>query len=249
MAIYRELTGRVSVVTGAAGGIGSATVKAMLASGMKVLATDIDIDLLGKTVGERETVRYCSMDVQDRESVDRALEMAVSEFGSVEVWINNAGIFPHSPALDISDTDWKTTLGVNLDGTFIGARAAGKHMASHGGGVIVNLASVAGYKARPGRAAYCASKAAVEHLTHCLAVELATWKIRVNAVAPGFVDTRMTDWVREDPQVVKSVIDGIPLGRIASAEEIAAAVMFLISDDASYVNGHVLAVDGGSRYV
>lgn len=249
MAIYKELAGRVGVVTGAAGGIGSATVRLMLENGMKVMATDLDYDDVVKTTEEHENVRFHAMDVRDRNSTKRALEFAIGEFGSLDIWINNAGIFPQSPVLEISETAWRNTLDINLDGTLIGSQIAGHHMVANGGGVIVNTASVAGYKARPNRAAYCTSKAAVEHLTHCLAVELAPANVRVNAVAPGFVDTPMTDWVRQEAQLTESVIKGIPLGRIASPSEVASAVMFLISDDASYVNGHVLAVDGGSRYI
>ena len=173
--------------------------------------------------------------------------MAVERFGEVDFWINNAGIFPQAPATEIPASQMQATLAINVEGVLYGAQAAASVMQP--GGAIVNMASVAAVRVRRGRAAYCSSKAAVAHLTECLAVEYGDLGIRVNAIAPGFVDTEMTRWVQDDPAALAHALDSIPLHRIGSPEEIVGPMLFLLSDSARYVTGHILAVDGGSRHV
>jgi len=241
--------GKVVVVTGAAGGIGRAIVDLLTRIGMRVVATDLSKVSLEELYSDKEGVVSVAGDITDTRHIGVCVETAVGWNGELFAWVNNAGIFPFSPALEITDEEWDRTISVNLDSVFLASRAAGRQMVKQGMGCIVNMCSSAGYKARPNRAHYSVSKAAVEHLTHCLAVELGPYGVRVNGVAPGYIHTVMTDWVRSNEDLFESVIATIPLRCIGRPGDVADAVLFLISDRSSYVNGHVLAVDGGMRYV
>ena len=254
---HPELAGKVAVVTGAGRGMGARFAAALARRGVQVVGADIDGDLIARTrdeltaevadVEDAGNVVGATVDVRDRDAQQRLAELAVERFGEVDFWINNAGIFPQAPATEIPASQMQATLAINVEGVLYGAQAAASVMQP--GGAIVNMASVAAVRVRRGRAAYCSSKAAVAHLTECLAVEYGDLGIRVNAIAPGFVDTEMTRWVQDDPAALAHALDSIPLHRIGSPEEIVGPMLFLLSDSARYVTGHILAVDGGSRHV
>lgn len=254
---HPDLRDKVAVVTGAGRGMGARFAAALARRGVHVVGADIDGTLMdeaatalrlenGDVTGAGEVVGTV-VDVRDRDAQQAVAQTAVDRFGRVDLWINNAGIFPEAPVADISPAQMQATLSINVEGVLYGAQAAASVMAP--GGSIVNMASVAAVRVRRGRAAYCSSKAAVAHLTECLAVELGDQGIRVNAIAPGFVDTEMTRWVQDDPPALAKALDAIPLHRLGSPEEIVGPMLFLLSDSARYVTGHILAVDGGSRHV
>ncbi|GGF49198.1 short-chain dehydrogenase [Marmoricola endophyticus] len=254
---HPDLRGKVAVVTGAGKGMGARFSAALARRGVNVVGADIDTTLMSESataVGLEHSdvegagvVVGAPVDVRDRDAQQKLAETAVREFGKVDLWINNAGIFPEAAATDIPVSQVQATLSINVEGVLYGAQAAASVMAP--GGSIVNMASVAALRVRRGRAAYCSSKAAVAHLTECLAVEFGDLGIRVNAIAPGFVDTEMTRWVQDDPQALEAALGNIPLHRLGSPEEIVGPMLFLLSDSARYVTGTVLSVDGGSRHV
>ncbi|WP_137294743.1 SDR family NAD(P)-dependent oxidoreductase [Nocardioides dongxiaopingii] len=254
---HPDLRDKVAVITGAGRGMGARFAAALARRGVRVLGADLDESLMGEAAaaialehdglaGAGEVVGT-GVDVRDRDAQQRVADLAVERFGRLDLWINNAGIFPEAPAADIPVSQIRATLAINVEGVLYGAQAAASAMAP--GGSIVNMASVAAVRVRRGRAAYCSSKAAVAHLTECLAVEYGDLGIRVNAIAPGFVDTEMTRWVQDDPPALAKALDSIPLHRIGSPEEVVGPMLFLLSDSARYVTGHILAVDGGSRHV
>ena len=255
--VYPELVGRVAVVTGAAQGMGACFAAGLAQQGAHVVAVDVDAEQLERTVGHINessrdrhessgTVRAFTADVSSQQDVRAAAGQAIDWHTRLDIWVNNAGIFPQSDIASVSADQLRSTFGVNVDGVFFGAQAAAEHLPP--GGVIVNLASVAGVRPRKGRAVYSASKAAVQHLTSCLAVELGERGVRVNALAPGFINTEMTRWVHEVPGAMDKALASVPLGRIGDPAEVLAALLFLVSDAASYISGHTLAVDGGSRH-
>ncbi|MFF4771426.1 SDR family NAD(P)-dependent oxidoreductase [Microtetraspora fusca] len=168
-------------------------------------------------------------------------------FGRIDFWVNNAGVFPYALAGEIPADQMRSTLAVNVEGVLYGAQTAARHMGP--GGAIVNMSSVSAVRVRKGRGAYCTSKAAVAHLTESLAVEFGDRGIRVNSIAPGYIDTEMTRWVQEDPVALRHALDVVPLHRFGSPEEVFGALLFLLSDSARYITGHSIAVDGGSRHV
>ncbi|WP_280434164.1 SDR family NAD(P)-dependent oxidoreductase [Nocardia carnea] len=257
---YPEMAGKVAVVTGAAQGMGAVFAAGLAARGVSVVAADIneeqvtatadriDAELAGKAsdvppgrvVGMRADVTAPA----DHEELARR---AVADFGRIDFWINNAGIFPFALAEDISPEQIGATLRVNVEGVLYGAQAAARHMRP--GSAIVNMSSVSALRVRKGRGAYCTSKAAVAHMTESLAVELGDKGIRVNSIAPGYIDTAMTRWVQEDPAALAHALEVVPLHRLGSPEEVFGPLLFLLSDSARYITGHSIAVDGGSRHV
>jgi 3-oxoacyl-[acyl-carrier protein] reductase len=260
VAQHPDLAGKVAVVTGASRGIGARFAAGLAVRGVQVVGADIDEPRMSATASDLAAEVAASggpvapgavvgtrVDVRDAAEQDALARLAVERFGRLDFWVNNAGIFPEAPVVDIPAEQISATLAVNVEGVLFGAQAAARHMRP--GGAIVNMASVAAVRVRRGRAAYCSSKAAVQHLTECLAVELGDVGIRVNAIAPGFVDTEMTRWVQDDPVALQRALDTVPLHRLGSPEEIVGPLLFLLSDSARYVTGHTLAVDGGSRHV
>ncbi|NLU84582.1 glucose 1-dehydrogenase [Rhodococcus sp. HNM0569] len=260
LAVYPELAGTVAVVTGAARGMGAAFAEGLATRGVDVLAADINIDQMNDTA-ERINATLATnaladkpgrvvaarVDVTVRDDHEELAQRAVAEFGGLDFWINNAGIFPFALAGEISQEQIGAVLSVNVEGVLFGAQAAARHMKP--GGAIVNMSSVSALRVRKGRGAYCTSKAAVAHLTESLAVEFGDKGLRVNAIAPGYIDTEMTRWVREDPAALAHALDSVPLHRLGSPEEVFGPLLFLLSDSARYVTGHSIAVDGGSRHV
>lgn len=260
VALYPEMAGKVAVITGAARGMGAQFARGLATRGVHVVGGDINdvqmketaeqlnAELAANSLAETPgTVVGARIDVTDPEEHEALAQVALKEFGRIDFWINNAGIFPFALAEEISKEQIAATLDVNVEGVLFGAQAAARHMQP--GSAVVNMSSVSALRVRKGRGAYCASKAAVAHLTESLAVEFGDKGIRVNSIAPGYIDTEMTRWVQEDPAALKHALDVVPLHRLGSPEEVFGPLLFLLSDSARYVTGHSIAVDGGSRHV
>jgi NAD(P)-dependent dehydrogenase (short-subunit alcohol dehydrogenase family) len=239
LATLFRLDGRRAVVTGGASGLGSAIAGAFLEAGAEVVALDRDSEALTRL--DPEILRM-TVDVTDRESVERAF----AEIDRVDVLVNAAGIGGWSPTEDYPDELWDRVLQVNLTGTFTCCRAAGRRMLAASSGSIVNVASTLGLVGFPGTIAYVASKGGIVQLTRALAVEWASRGVRVNAIAPSTFDTELVRRNRpERPQVYERLLGLTPNGRFGLPDEIVGPALFLASDAASMVTGHVLAVDGG----
>lgn len=239
---------RVALVTGAGSGIGRAAVRKLLAGGARVVATDRDAAGLAETVtlaaaGDR--LRTLVQDVTDEAAPADAVRAAVEGFGGLDWLVNNAGIGRSTTVADTEDADWDRFMQTNLRSVFRFSRRALGVMRP-GRGAIVHLASVFGLIGYPGSAAYSTAKAAVVGLTHQMAADYGPKGIRVNAVAPGLIETGMTrERLHGDERYRKLMLDTTPFPRWGQPEDIASAIAFLLSDEASFVNGHVLAVDGG----
>ncbi len=237
----------VAVITGGARGIGLAVAQWFLAHDYRVALWDIDAETLEATADrlthvERVLAVHC--DVSQPDEVEVATERTVAEFGRIDALVNNAGVAVFKPIGQTTFDEWQYVLGTNLNGPFLCTQAVVPHMLAVGGGAVVNIASISGLRASTLRVAYGTSKAALIHLTKQQATELGTVGIRVNAVAPGPVETEMAKLVH-DSAIRNDYFAAIPLERYGSTEEIANVVGFLCSPAASYVNGQVLAVDGG----
>jgi NAD(P)-dependent dehydrogenase (short-subunit alcohol dehydrogenase family) len=237
------VTPAVALVTGAASGIGRACVQRLVAAGTAVAAVDLD-EAPMRDLGALSLVA----DVTDAAAVEAAIAHAERELGGLDAVVNVAGITGSQEAAECHVTpvdEWRRVLDVNLTGPFLVCRAALEGMLERGSGTIVNVASVAGIVAFPGRCAYSASKGGVVALTRSLAADYAGRGIRANAVCPGMVDTPMTRWRLEQPDLREAVLAKIPAGRVASADEVADAVLLLAGDGLAYMNGAMLVLDGG----
>ena len=238
---------KVALVTGAARGIGLAVAKRFLGEGYRVALLDIENELLEasvKALNDPDNTLAVHADVSDAAAVEKAFAAVQACFGRLDALVNNAGIAVFKPLLDTTQQEWERVLAVNLTGPFLCTQAAAPLMREHGGGAIVNIASISGLRASTLRIAYGTSKAAIVHLTKQCAVELATLGIRVNAVAPGPVETAMAKAVHT-PAIRADYHDAIPLNRYGGEDELADAIFFLCSDRSSYITGQMLAVDGG----
>jgi meso-butanediol dehydrogenase/(S,S)-butanediol dehydrogenase/diacetyl reductase len=238
---------RVAVVTGAARGIGLAVARWFLAHGYRAAMIDIDEPTLSAAhaaLGEPERALPLHCDVSDEGQVRRTVATIDERWGRIDALVNNAGVAMFAPLSETTFADWRYVMSTNLDGVFLCSQACAPVMLRDGGGSIVNIASISGLRASTLRVAYGTSKAAVMHLTRQQAAEWGTVGIRVNAIAPGPVETAMAKKVHT-PAIRKDYHDAIPLGRYGTEEEMAASIGFLCSDAASYINGQVLAVDGG----
>jgi NAD(P)-dependent dehydrogenase (short-subunit alcohol dehydrogenase family) len=238
---------KVALVTGAARGIGLATAKRFLSEGWRVALLDIADRQLTDAVtalGRPEDTLTLPCDVSNADAVTVAIEAVGQRFGRLDALINNAGVASFAPLLETTDEDWNRILAVNLTGPFLCTKAAVPLMRENGGGAIVNITSISAVRASTLRSAYGTSKAGLAHLTKQLAVELASAGIRVNAVAPGPVETAMAREVHT-PAIRADYHDAIPLNRYGLEEELAEAIFFLSSARSSYITGQILAVDGG----
>jgi 3alpha(or 20beta)-hydroxysteroid dehydrogenase len=234
-----RLSGRVALVSGAARGMGLSHCRAMVAEGAQVVLGDI-LDDEGRAAAESlgDAALYVHLDVTSPESWEEAVRLTDETFGPPTVLVNNAGIVNGNLITAFEPDEWRRIVDINLTGTFLGIRACAQTMIDAGGGSIVNISSVEGFRGSPGLHGYTATKFAVRGLTKSVALELAPHKIRVNSVHPGFVRTPMTDGIPED-------FLQIPLGRGADASEVAAMVVFLASDESSYSTGSEFIIDGG----
>jgi NAD(P)-dependent dehydrogenase (short-subunit alcohol dehydrogenase family) len=241
-----EFEGRVAIVTGAASGVGRETTRLLTEAGASVVAVDV-----AETVARLESERVAPLagDASVAQTADRAVAAARERFGRLDVLVNNAAMILYKGILDTDEAEWDRLFAVNVRSMFLHCRAAIPVMREAGGGAIVNTASISGVVGLAGQAAYAASKGAVVMLTRQLAVEFAPARIRVNAVGPGAIDTpflRQFVDAQPDPAAVADAIAAShPLGRMAQAEEIARAILFLSSDAAAFITGAVLMADGG----
>ena len=240
--------GRAVLVTGGSSGIGRATAHAFVADGARVMITGRDEGRLaearGSTVDPERVVLHVA-DLATPGEAARAIDAAVAGLGRLDVLVNNAGFADETPILDTTDEAWRATMAVNLDAVFSAAREAGRHMVRQGGGAIVNVSSIDAIAPEAPMAAYSVSKAGVSALTRAFALELGPLGVRSNAVAPGETRSAMTEADLQNERFVAGYLPRIPLRRFALADEQAAAICFLASDEASFVNGAILVVDGG----
>ena len=247
-----KLTGKIAVVTGAAGGIGLATAQALAEAGATVVLTDMNpaaLDAALKTLsGQSLQVDAEVLEVTDAAAVQRVHDAVLERHGQIDVLVNNAGIaISNYPAETMSDEVWRKVIDVNLNGLFWCCRAFGKSMLERGAGSIVNVGSMSGFIVnRPQEQAnYNASKAAVHHLTRSLAAEWGARGVRVNAVAPTYIDTEMNAYVYTDPEMYRHWVGGTPMNRLGRVDEVAAVIVFLASDAASLMTGSIVLADGG----
>ena len=238
---------RVAVVTGGARGIGRAIGEWFLRTDCRVVLLDRDSATLDRTITELARPDHLlgiHCDVSGPAQVEQAAAEVIAKFGRVDALVNNAGVAVFKPVLETSFEEWRTVMATNLDGAFLCTQAFGALMAKSGGGAVVNIASISGLRASTLRVAYGTSKAALIHMTKQHAVELGNVGVRVNVIAPGPVETEMAKLVHS-VAIRSDYYDAIPLGRYGSTEEMATVVGFLCSAESSFVNGQVLAVDGG----
>ncbi|PYN28160.1 MAG: short-chain dehydrogenase [Candidatus Rokuibacteriota bacterium] len=242
-----RLQGRIAAITGGALGIGRATARLFAAEGATVALGDVDV--AGAEAVAKEIVAgggralAVGMDVGDAGQVRDFVDRVVSELGRLDVMFANAGIAHSAPFLEHPEAEWHRVLRVNLSGVFFCCQAAARQMVRQGGGRIIATASINGFRGVENLVGYNVAKAGVIELTKTMAVELAKHHIAVNAIAPAQIDTRLTRSLPEEAR--RRRVDRIPMGRFGDVDEVARAALFLASDDASYVTGHTLAVDGG----
>jgi len=242
-----RLQGRIAAITGGALGIGRATARLFAAEGATVALGDVDV--AGAEAVAKEIVAgggralAVGMDVGDAGQVRDFVDRVVTELGRLDVMFANAGIAHSAPFLEHPEAEWHRVLRVNLSGVFFCCQAAARQMVRQGGGRIIATASINGFRGVENLVGYNVAKAGVIELTKTLAVELAKHHIAVNAIAPAQIDTRLTRSLPEEAR--RRRVDRIPMGRFGDVDEVARAALFLASDDASYVTGHTLAVDGG----
>ncbi|WP_214627959.1 SDR family NAD(P)-dependent oxidoreductase [Paenibacillus agaridevorans] len=244
-----RLLNQHALVTGGSSGIGQAIAYRFAREGARVTVSGNERNALEETVqsifdfgGKAIAVLA---DVRSKADVERMAAEAVAAFGPIDTLVNSAGVCKPAPFLDIEEADWDLHIDVNLKGTFLCAQAVAREMIKQGRGSIIHISSVNGLAAEGDQVHYNASKAGINSLTMSMALELAPHGIRVNGICPGFIHTRLTQPLIDNPQAIEPYLKTIPLGRIGNPEEIAAAALYLASDDSSYMTGHSMVVDGG----
>ncbi len=247
-----ELTGKIALVTGAQRGMGKADAITLAKQGATVIVTDTDLKacqaVADEIISSGGKAAAFAMDVTDKKQVDSVFDAVIIKFKKLDILVNNAGIFRPKPALELTEKDWQQTVDINLKGYFLCAQRAAKEMAKQKYGRIINIASIAcgqvgvGFA---GSAHYSATKGGIIGMTETMALEWGPLGITVNAIGPGAIDTPMVADIKNSPEALSAITSRVPLKRMGRPEEIAAAVVFLASDEASYVNGATLFVDGG----
>jgi NAD(P)-dependent dehydrogenase (short-subunit alcohol dehydrogenase family) len=245
-----DLTGQVALVTGAARGLGQAISLALAHAGANVALGLRDVNTGGEVADQIGAMGRrafpLQMDVTHLDQIFRAVDATAAHFGKVDILVNNAGLAPENLAENVREDDFDLTLAVNLKGTFFASQAVGRLMIRQKSGRIINLSSQAGFAALPTESVYCMTKAAIAHLTKCLAVEWGKYNITVNAVAPTFIHTPGTDGALANPEFRSDVIERIAaLHRIGEPMEVAGAIVFLASSAASLITGETILIDGG----
>ncbi len=242
-----KLGNKVSIVTGASKGIGKAIAKIFAQAGTHVVCvsrTKDDLNILKKEIlNDGGSVSIYSCDVSNFDEVEGLIRNTVEEFSKIDIIVNNAGITRDGLIMRMSDEDWNTVIDINLKGTFNAIKAVSRQMMKQKSGRIINISSVVGLKGNAGQANYAASKAGIIGLTKSSSKELASRGITVNCIAPGYIATDMTDQLTD--KVKEEIINRIPLGYIGKTDNIAAAALFLASDEAEYITGQTISVDGG----
>lgn len=241
---------RAALVTGASYGIGAATACGLSEDGFDVAVTDLDTGDLAATIAAIQAkgarARAIALDLRRQDMVEAAIGETVAAFGRLDLLVNNAGVPLSRPALETTREEWEAVIAVNLTGSFFITREFGRHLVAAGRpGAVVSIASTHGAVGFPGAAAYGVAKAGISHMTRVLAIEWAPHSIRVNAVAPGTTETPSRAPLLADPERRSVMLNRIPLKRFGTAEEMAAAVRYLASPQASYITGQILLVDGG----
>lgn len=244
-----KFQGKVSLVTGAGQGIGKAIAFAFANEGSTVVVNDIKEEM-ARTVSEDIIARggqaiAIKADVSKRKEVENMIEKTIRSFKRIDVLVNNAGVQTETPFLDLSEEEWDTIIDTNLKGTFLCSQLAAREMVKQGGGKIINISSIHDFFPRRNIAHYAASKGGIAMLTKVMALELARYKINVTAVAPGAVATHMNADILSSPEKVAEMNSKIPLGRIATPEEVAKVAVYLASQDAEYITGSTIYMDGG----
>ena len=242
-----QLDGKIAIVTGAARGIGRSIAEKLAAEGADLALCDLKQEWLAETaaaVAAKGRRAECfAADVANGASVDAAVAAILKAFGRIDVLVNNAGITKDTYLVRMTDEDWDAVLNVNLKGTFMFTRSALKPMMKQRSGSVVNIASIIGLIGNAGQCNYAASKGGVIAFTKSVAKEFASRNVRANAVAPGFIETKMTEVLPEE--IRKKMLEAIPLGRFGSPEDVANVVLFLASDTSAYVTGQVISCNGG----
>ena len=242
-----NLNGKVAIVTGSSRGIGMAIAQELSQLGASVVLCSRNLNDCIKA--ERSMKRKCmsiKCDVSKKSDIDSLVKQTIKSFGRIHILVNNAGIYNAKLLIETDEHDWDSVIDINLKSVFLFSKAVAEHMIKNRiKGSIVNIASIAGEVGIGDSAAYCASKAGVINLTRELSLELSRYNIRVNAIGPGAIKTAMTSFIHNNPKVEKEILLQIPLGRMGQPSEIAKAAAFLVSDDASYITGQTLFVDGG----
>ena len=242
-----KLAGRVALVTGAAQGIGKAVALLLARNGADIVVSDINLEKAEETANEIRSIGRKALavkvDVAHWNDVEQMVEVILEKFAKIDILVNNAGITRDKLILRMTEEDWDAVLDVNLKGTFHCTKAVVRHMAKQRSGKIINIASVVGEMGNASQANYSASKAGVIGLTKTIAREFAQRGININAIAPGYIETPMTEVL---PEKVKEELKKlIPMERLGKPEDVAEAVLFLASEESSYITGHVLNVNGG----
>lgn len=242
-----DVTGLRVLVTGAGGDIGRTLVAGLAGRGARVLAVDVSGEDL-QAAGFPAAVQTAVADVSDEAAVGRLVaEQVPAALGGLDGLVNNAGIMLRAGVLETNLADWRRVQGVNVEGALLCARAAAPLMLGQGAGAIVNVSSITSVRPMYARAAYATSKAAIAHLTRVMALEWGAQGVRSNALAPGYIRTRMNADLRETPEGLAGMEAAVPQGRLGEPEELVGPVVFLLSAASSHVNGHVLFVDGGMQ--
>lgn len=244
-----ELNGKVAVVIGGTSGIGLAIARGMAEAGADIVATSRRMDLVEAAAAEieqrgRRSIRVSS-DVSDRASLQNVLDESIRAFGKVDILVNSAGRTKRAPTLDFSEADWDDIIDTNLTGTLRASQVFGRHMLERESGSIINIASLSTFVALHEVAAYSASKAAVGSLTKSLAIEWGARGVRVNAIAPGVFRTALNQRLLDETERGREFLLRTPMRRFGNVDELAGVAIFLASDAASFVNGEIIAVDGG----